>query len=267
MNKAQQGSSRAPVGHRGTPQHGRLARDEDEDLVLCHVCGRPFRSLGSHLRAHSMTAAEYREEFGLLRTRALSARSLSRSRSAAQRSAFASSTRMRADLTAGQTMARQGLLAEEARQSLRLRGASEELVRERRARLDDGRRTQALAAAARLDARMRELGFREIGQAAQRLYQEAELSLEETARTLGVGTERMRRLLNTLGVPIRATGENSATGRRARVDLNDRAAAEHVGTHDITAWLKARQAAGATLSELATQTNRSIPWVATRLRR
>lgn len=32
------------------PDHGRLVRDEDVDLVFCHLCGRGFRSLGAHIR-------------------------------------------------------------------------------------------------------------------------------------------------------------------------------------------------------------------------
>ncbi|MEU9133892.1 MucR family transcriptional regulator [Kitasatospora sp. NPDC048540] len=235
--------------------------------MLCHVCGRAFRSLGSHVRAHGLTAAQYREEFGLLRTRALSARALSQARSAAQRTAYASSPRMRADFSTGQTMARQGRLAAEARQSLARHGASDELVHERRARLDDGRRTQAAAAAARLQARVATLGYGDVGTAVRALYLDGEQSLEATARRLGIGSEQMRRLLGTVGIRARATGENSATGRRARVALNDLAAAERVGARDITAWLKERQADGATLAELAASTGRSIPWVTAGLRR
>ncbi|MPY61189.1 hypothetical protein FNH08_29840 [Streptomyces spongiae] len=41
---------------------------------------RALRSLGAYVRAHGMTAAEYRREFGPPRTRALSARSFSRKR-------------------------------------------------------------------------------------------------------------------------------------------------------------------------------------------
>lgn len=58
------------------PDFGRLIRDEVADTVICHVCGRAFRSLGAHVRVHDMTAAEYQEEFGLLRTRVWTARSL-----------------------------------------------------------------------------------------------------------------------------------------------------------------------------------------------
>lgn len=56
----------------GTPFYGSLgvlARDEDEDLVQCHLCGRWLRAIGSsHLRrAHGWTLDEYRDAFKLPR--------------------------------------------------------------------------------------------------------------------------------------------------------------------------------------------------------
>ncbi|WP_406193460.1 hypothetical protein OH807_02810 [Kitasatospora sp. NBC_01560] len=99
------------------------------------------------------------------------------------------------------------------------------------------------------------------------LYLDGDQSPEATARRLGIGSTRMRRLLDTAGIAVRGSGTNSAAGRRARVALNDLAAAERVGAQDITAWLKARRAAGAKLAELAASTGRSGPWVTARLRR
>ncbi|MFJ8046067.1 MucR family transcriptional regulator [Kitasatospora sp. NPDC096147] len=245
---------------------GRLERDEGADLVICHVCGRGFRALGSHVRAHGMTAAEYRDEFGLLRTRALSSRDTSRSRSTAQRAAFESTPRVREGLMVGQAMARDGELTRQARRAAAERGDCAELVREQAERLADGRRTQAARAALRLEARVCALGYAHVGAAVWALYAGAGLSLEATARTLGVGHEQMRRLLVDWAVPVRPVGANSSAGRRARVALNDLAAARRVGTDDIGAWLKVRRAEGVTLAELAARTGRSIPWVAARAR-
>lgn len=53
--KALQTHGVAPGGH---PEFGRLIRDESTDSVICHVCGRAFRSLGAHVRVHGLTAAE-----------------------------------------------------------------------------------------------------------------------------------------------------------------------------------------------------------------
>lgn len=56
----------APSGH---GQYGIL--DADDTTVLCHECGKRFRSVASHIRTHEMTAAEYKRRHGLPRTTAL----------------------------------------------------------------------------------------------------------------------------------------------------------------------------------------------------
>jgi predicted transcriptional regulator len=52
--------------HRIHGEVGRLAYDEQRDLIQCHVCGAWRRQLNSeHLRTHDLTAAGYRERFGI----------------------------------------------------------------------------------------------------------------------------------------------------------------------------------------------------------
>lgn len=49
------------------PEHGRIKHDE-LGRVICHICGRAYARLGSHVReSHNMTIEEYKEEFGLCR--------------------------------------------------------------------------------------------------------------------------------------------------------------------------------------------------------
>lgn len=55
--------------HGGTinpiPDKGRVAYDIN-GRVVCHICGRAYTRLGSHVKeSHSMTIEEYKEEFGL----------------------------------------------------------------------------------------------------------------------------------------------------------------------------------------------------------
>ncbi|MFK0297236.1 MucR family transcriptional regulator [Streptomyces sp. NPDC090442] len=51
--------------------------DDDGTSVLCHECGRRYRSLGPHVSgAHGMTAAEYKAAHGLARSRSLAATTL-----------------------------------------------------------------------------------------------------------------------------------------------------------------------------------------------
>lgn len=47
------------------PNPGEIKYD-DRGFVVCHICGRAFKRLGSHLReSHDMTIADYKEAFGL----------------------------------------------------------------------------------------------------------------------------------------------------------------------------------------------------------
>lgn len=47
------------------PAPGTIAYDSS-GKVICHICGRSYTRLGSHIReSHDMTIAEYKERFGL----------------------------------------------------------------------------------------------------------------------------------------------------------------------------------------------------------
>lgn len=47
------------------PSAGRIEHDES-GKVICHICGRSYTRLGSHIKeSHGMTTAEYKERFGL----------------------------------------------------------------------------------------------------------------------------------------------------------------------------------------------------------
>lgn len=47
------------------PDHGRIEYDVN-GKVICHICGRAYIRLGSHIKeSHNMTIAEYKEKFGL----------------------------------------------------------------------------------------------------------------------------------------------------------------------------------------------------------
>lgn len=59
----------------GAGQWGIL--DENDDGLLCHECGQRFQSLGPHThQAHGISAAEYREAYGLPRSTRLATKRL-----------------------------------------------------------------------------------------------------------------------------------------------------------------------------------------------
>ena len=49
------------------PEHGRVEHDEN-GKVICHICGRAYVRLGSHVKeSHDMSIDEYKEKYGLCR--------------------------------------------------------------------------------------------------------------------------------------------------------------------------------------------------------
>ena len=47
------------------PQPGKIERDH-RGYVICHICGRAYKRLGSHIKeSHSMSITEYKEQFEL----------------------------------------------------------------------------------------------------------------------------------------------------------------------------------------------------------
>ncbi|MER7679930.1 MucR family transcriptional regulator [Streptomyces sp. NPDC096934] len=249
------------------PEFGRLIRDEVADTVICHMCGHAFRSLGAHVRAHGMTAAEYREEYGLLRSRALSARSFAQQQADDRRARYLASKEVQKRFGAGREMARSGELTRRRRAVAREQADPQELRRVRQETLADGRRTQARTADDRTADALSAAGFTDLAEALRTLYADRHHSIEETARILALGRGKLRRLLTEHGIAVRPAGHNSGSGRRSRVQLNDRAAAQRVGTHDIGEWLSEQSAQGVSLRQLATATGRSVPWVTARLHR
>lgn len=48
-----------------TPNPGEIKKDH-RGFVVCHICGRAYKRLGSHIReSHLMNISEYKEKFGL----------------------------------------------------------------------------------------------------------------------------------------------------------------------------------------------------------
>lgn len=66
------------------PLHGEMLVSDDGSEVYCHVCGKGYGSLVSHVRTHGLTAATYKARYGLARgTSLLSPATAERFRAAA----------------------------------------------------------------------------------------------------------------------------------------------------------------------------------------
>lgn len=254
----------------GTPGHaavGRLTRNIDGE-VACHLCGRWFVHLGSHLRRHGWTAAEYRAATGLPRHVALCSDELSSDIATRQQRAWESDPEMRAHFEPGQQLARSGRLGQLAAQANRerdLTGQTPEAVTSaRRLRLTQGRRTVAAQRRWHLAELVAACGAPSLHDLLRDQYDTGS-SLEDLARLTGLGRARLRSELDSAGVVVRPAGANLPASRRARAAQIDAVVATRVGAADIGPWLRARRDAGTTMATLAQQCGRSVPWVRSRI--
>jgi len=239
-------------------------RDHVTGQLCCHLCGRWFVALGSHVRSHGYSAAQYREAMGLQRGRALVSADLAGSIRERQARTYRESASMRAHFAGHQDLARDGTLAQRAMVSNTPRDDRPERVRTRSQQLASGRRTLARRRGERLEARLADLGAAGLGDYLRQAYA-AGGNVEDLARATGLGRERLRQALADAGVTVRPTGTNTASGKRARARAAEAAAAARLGTDDLIHWLSQRRDAGWTLTQLAAQVGHSTHWVRWRL--
>ncbi len=181
--------------------HGELVIESGTGRVCCHLCGRWYVSLGSHLRTHGHTADSYRDAMGLCRSRPLVAETLSRSIATRQTEAYRRSPELRARLAVGQEFSKNGRLSTLAR-TARTTSASLESARIRRAALDAGRVTRAAQRDRALARRLRELGFDDLAGYLRHAYS-AGASLRSLTKVTGLGWARLRREIDAAGVTVR----------------------------------------------------------------
>ena len=251
----------------GTGLHaplGQLVEDPQTSRLCCHLCGRWFRSLGSHVRSHGYTADGYRKTMSLLLTRPLVSAELSTDIARRQARSYRDSAQVRERFADSQQRARTGQLAWRARVGNINSRQRLERIRTSRAQLETGRSTQARRRADALTAR---LAARDAGDLHAFLRREyaAGASLESLARATGLGRARLREALTAAGVTPRPTGQNTSTGKRSRALAADTAAAAAVGTDDLHRWLMDRYAEGWPLTRLAAAVGHSTHWVRWRL--
>lgn len=241
--------------------YAELVVDDNTARLCCHLCGRWFRALGSHVRVHGHTADTYRETMGLCTTAALTSADVSTALAARASHRYATDEHLRAELAAGRRLL-QPKLGRNASSPDVAEPAQRRAVRQRT--LSAGRMTMTARRARELDTRLAELGFSELHAYLRTAYA-AGASLASLARNTGLGRAALRTQLNAAGVTVRPTGRTTPDGRRSRAIRAELDAAARVGTHDLVAWLTERHDRGATLAQLARETGRSYHWVRWRL--
>ncbi len=191
----------------GTGLHappGELVIEPGTGRVCCHLCGRWYVSLGSHVRKHGHTADSYRDTMGLRRTRPLVAETLSRSIAARQTEAYQRCPELRARLAVGQEFSKTGRLASLAHTAR----TSLEGARIRHAALEAGRATRAAQRDRALARRLRELGVDDLGDYLRQAYS-AGASLRSLAKVTGLGWGRLRREVDAAGITVRPSHTRS----------------------------------------------------------
>jgi len=251
----------------GTGLHvppGHLVHDQDTGRVCCHLCGRWFVSLGSHVRGHGYSADDYRAMAGLLRGRALVAPQLSAAIGQRQSRAYRRSPQVRERLAANQERARNGELAQLARSANAAGNDRLERSRGRAEQLAAGRATRSRQRHEQLASRLSASAASVLSDLLRAGYSGG-ASLDDLARATGLGRSRLRQEMTFAGITVRPAGRNTSAGKRSRARAAERAAAARVGTDDLTSWLAERRAAGWTLTQLAAEVEHSTHWVRWRL--
>lgn len=242
--------------------YGQLAKD-DSGRVCCHLCGRWFIALSSHVRVHGYTADTYRTTMGLFSSHGLVAEELSARVRLRQRAEYDGNADVRARLAVGQAMARSSQLAWR-RAAPPSQPEPDQRVRERERQLAAGRASQAAARRQQLAARLAALGAADLPSYLRSAYA-AGGSLNELGRTTGLGPARLRQALAEAGAQIRPTGVNTPAGKQSRARAADARAAQRIGVTDLHSWLRDRHADGWTLQRLGRAVGHSSHWVAWRL--
>lgn len=228
--------------------------------LCCHLCGRWFVSLGSHVRAHGHTADTYRQSMGLCRRAALTAASLSSAIAARQAAEYRREPELRARLAAGHEV----LHSQRAGPTTPVATEPAQRVNRRRRALATGRATAAARRERQLAVRLDRLGHQTLHDYLRAAYA-AGASLATLAGDTGLGRGRLRQEVEAAGIVVRPTGRNTALGKRSRAHTADAAAAVRVGTDDLGSWLADRYAAGWSLTRLGAAVEHSTHWVRWRL--
>lgn len=240
--------------------YAELAVDQETLRLCCHLCGKWFVSLGSHVRAHGYTADSYRHTMGLCRSTALTSAALSASIAGRQAAGYRRDPQVRENLREGRAARKTPPV------SSAVIGEPAQRVRRRRAALAAGRATMVARREQALASTLDKGGYANLHEFLRRSYAEG-ADLEALARSTGLGRARLRREVVAAGITVRAVGQNTAEAKRSRAAANDAQAARRVGSHDIYTWLCARRNEGWSVARLSREVGRSVPWVNDRLAR
>jgi hypothetical protein len=258
----------------GTPCHAPVGEIVAEgDLVVCHLCGRWFRSVTAHLRAHGWTKDGYCAAFGLERSQSLEGSATRKRRSAAFSARLVFEPAVRDGSAAGRARARTGALARDAAAAARGRPLPEQRRRKARqalaaiphASIAEANRSRAVSRIAGLAAAAAgRAGYHAIGDLV-RARVAAGASLAAISRELGLHKDWLSRHLPELDPAVAALA--AAADRAAGADGRWRSALVPLGYAEVAGYLQDRLAGHRTVNQIAAEIGMSHHAVQSALRR
>ncbi len=217
----------------------------DDARVVCHLCGRSFRSVAAHLASHGWTKDRYCEAFGLERSQSLESSQTRKLRAAALSARLVFDPAIREGSAAGRARARAGELARDAAAAARGRSFPEQR-RKKAARVRTAR-PSALAARANRDRADRHLAEVAAQAASQRGYPDlgsfvadrrrAGQSLAAISREAGLHKDWLSRHLGRIDP---AAAEAASPGAADRAQARWLLALRAIGYQDVAAYLRER---------------------------
>jgi hypothetical protein len=230
----------------GTPYFAPLGQVvADGALVTCHLCGRTFRSVATHLASHGWTKAQYCEAFGLERTQSLEGADTRKLRAAAFGARLVFEPALRNGSAHGRHRAVSGQLTRQAADAARGRPFPEQRRQRQRAAVSAAARAQLARAnreragqhvAAVAEAVATRSGYADIGQLVTDMAR-AGHSLAAISRACGLDKDWMQRHLPQLDPVVAATAIRRSDDR---LDARWLPRLKAMGFFDVASYLRQR---------------------------
>ena len=249
----------------------------DGNLVVCHLCGQPKRSVTAHLRGHGWTKEQYCAAFGLEYGQSLEGSATRKLRSAAFTARLLFEPAVREGSAAGRARAKSGSLSRDAAAAARGRPLPEQRRRKAASALAGVPRESVAAANAERAARR--IADTAVRMAAAEGYHSitdlvrarvaAGASLAAVSRDCGLHKDWLSRHLPALD-PATAhwAAAEAARARAAAADQRWRSVLTRLGFADVGSYLRDRHAVRhLTVNQIAAEAGVSHHAVQSALRR
>jgi AraC-like DNA-binding protein len=221
----------------------------DGPRIICHLCGRSYRSVAAHLASHGWTKDRYCESFGLERSQSLESQETRKLRAAAFTARLVFEPAIRAGSAAGRERAKAGELAKDAAAAARGRSFPEQ--RRKKALRTRSASPSPMVAQANRERADRHLA--EVAESVARAHGFADLrafvadrtragvSLAAISREAGLHKDWLSRHLRRIDPEAAATaaGSGAAAGR---AEARWRPVLRELGFADLAGYLRHRHA-------------------------